>query len=143
MMSSTIRGQVAVAGAGAGTALVTDEPLSFWGGVDPRSGEIIDQHHPLRGESLTGRVLVLPHGRGSCSASGVLLEAIVNGTGPAAILTRRVDPILGLGSILAEELHGRSVPVVVLADSDAREIATGDRVTVTADGTVLIERGGL
>lgn len=89
---------------------------------------------------MTGRVLVLPHGRGSCSASGVLLEAIRNGSGPAAILTTRVDPIIGLGSILADQLYGRPVPVVVLSGPVAGKIATGDLVTVTADGRVLIER---
>jgi predicted aconitase with swiveling domain len=131
-----------VAGQGSGRALVTDEPLSFWGGVDAQTGEIIDRHHPLLGECLTGRVLVLPHGRGSCSASGVLLEAIVGGTGPAAILTTRLDPILGLGSILAEELHGLTVPVVVLDPSDAAKILAGDEIDVDRDGTIRIGAAG-
>ena len=141
-VSAVVRGRVAVAGTGAGRALVTNEPLSFWGGVDPRTGEIIDRHHPLRGECLTGRVLVLPHGRGSCSASGVLLEAIVGGTGPAAILTTRLDPILGLGSILADELHGLTVPVVVLDSDDAACIRAGDEIAVEADGTIRIGAAG-
>jgi predicted aconitase with swiveling domain len=141
-MSAELHGRVAVAGDGQGVALVTGEPLSFWGGLDPVSGEIIDRHHPLRGEVVTGRVLVLPHGRGSCSASGVLLEAIRNGTGPAAILTTRVDPIIGLGSILAEELCGRQVPVVVLPDLIDGTIVTGDTVVVARDGRILVERSG-
>lgn len=133
-----VRGRVAVAGDGAGVALVTDEPLSFWGGLDPATGEIIDRRHPLSGQILTGRVLILPQGRGSCSASGVLLEAIRNGTGPVAILTTRMDPIIGLGSILADELYGQSVPVVVLAATDAATIRTGDAVAVARDGTVRV-----
>ena len=141
-VSLELHGRVAVAGEGRGVALVTDEPLSLWGGLDPRSGEIIDRHHPLCGQVLTGRVLVLPHGRGSCSASGVLLEAIRDGTGPAAILTSRVDPIIGLGSILADELYGRPVPVIVLPDPFDGVIATGDLVTVSPDGRVLVERSG-
>jgi hypothetical protein len=133
-----VRGRVAVAGEGRGRALVTAVPLSFWGGVDPATGEIIDRHHPLSGERLSGRVLVLPHGRGSCSASGVLLEAIVNGTGPAAILTTRLDPIIGLGSILADELYGKTVPVVVLPGDAAERITSGQLVEVSANGVVRV-----
>lgn len=135
-----ITGQVVVAGVGGGAALATDEPLSFWGGVDPRTGEVIDRHHPLSGECLAGRVLALPHGRGSCSASGVLLEAIRNGTAPAAILTTRVDPIIGLGSILGDELYGRPIPVIVLDAAAFALVRTGDAVEVAADGTVHIGR---
>jgi cis-L-3-hydroxyproline dehydratase len=138
-VSSMVAARVAVAGEAEGLALVTDEPLSFWGGVDPRSGEIIDRHHPLRGANLAGRVLALPHGRGSCSASGVLLESIVNGAGPAAILTTRVDPILGLGAILAEELHGRSIPVLVLAAEDFYRLRTGDRIAIDRAGRLQVE----
>ena len=137
-----LHGRVAVAGEGRGVAIVTDEPLSLWGGLDPTSGEIIDRHHPLCGQIVTGRVLVLPHGRGSCSASGVLLEAIRYGTGPAAILTTRVDPIIGLGSILADELYDLPVPVVVLPDLVDGTIETGDLVAVTTDGRILVERAG-
>jgi predicted aconitase with swiveling domain len=135
-------GQVVVAGEGRGVALATREPLSLWGGLDPATGEIIDLHHPLSGQSLTGRVLVLPHGRGSCSASGVLLEAIVNGTGPAAILTTRPDPIIGLGSILADELYRLSVPVVVIAEAEAGSIETGQMVAVRSDGVVMVDPAG-
>ena len=134
-------GRVVVAGTGRGEALVTNEPLSFWGGLDPRTGEVIDRHHPLSGHHLTGRVLVLPHGRGSCSASGVLLEAIRNGTGPAAILTRRVDPIIGLGAILGDELYGSPIPVVVVDEDEARSLRTGQVVEVAADGTVRVDGG--
>ena len=135
-----LRGRAVVAGRAQGRALVTDQPLSFWGGVDPASGEIIDRHHPLSGASLAGRVLVLPRGRGSCSASGVLLEAIRNGVGPAAIVTTRMDPILGLGAILAEELFGTTVPVVVLSGRDAATIRPDEPLTVGPDGSVRLDR---
>lgn len=131
-------GRVLVAGTGSGPALVTNEPLSLWGGLDPRTGEVIDRRHPLSGLCLSGRVLVLPHGRGSCSASGVLLEAIRNRTAPAAIIVSNVDPIIGLGSILGDELFGRPVPVVLLAPADAATISTGDLVQVRLDGTIEV-----
>ena len=76
-----------VPGEARGLALVADTPLSFWGGYNPETGEIIDQRHPLAGEMAAGRVLVIPAGRGSCSGSGVLLESIVYQTAPAAIIT--------------------------------------------------------
>jgi predicted aconitase with swiveling domain len=115
--------------------------LSFWGGLDAETGEIIDRHHPLSGRNVAGRVLVLPHGRGSCSASGVLLEAIRNGTAPAAIITARVDPIIGLGAILGDELYGRPVPVVVLTPEDFASIEDGDLVSLERDGSVTVVPG--
>ncbi len=131
-----LAGTVVVAGAGSGPALITDEPLSFWGGLDPNTGEIIDRHHPLSGQFLTGRVLILPRGRGSCSASGVLLEAIRNETAPAAIITHEVDPIIGLGSILGDELYGRPIPVVVLPPEVAATIRGGATLAVDVDGVM-------
>ncbi len=121
-----------------GEALVTDVPLSLWGGFDPGRGVVIDERHPLRGATLCGRVLVMPSGRGSCSASGVLLESICLGTGPAAILTHRPDPILTLGSVLAEELHGLTVPVGTLAGDVADYMGlTGQTVTLTPTGITI------
>ena len=125
---------VVVDGAAAGQLLVSRMPLSFWGGLDPATGEIIDRRHDLVGERLTGRVLVLPHGRGSCSASGVLLEAIHNGTGPAAIITSRLDPIIGLGAILAQELYGITVPVLVVPDSRVAGLRSGQPASIAAAG---------
>lgn len=118
-----------------GEALVTDVPLSLWGGFDPGRGVVIDERHPLRGATLCGRVLVMPSGRGSCSASGVLLESICLGTGPAAILTHRPDPILTLGAVLAEELHGLTVPVgTVVWEAPALASLAGRMVTLTVAG---------
>jgi predicted aconitase with swiveling domain len=135
---SSMGGTMLVAGAARGIALVTDMPLSFWGGLDPNSGEVIDRRHPWSGQSVTNRVLALPHGRGSCSASGVMLEAVANGVGPAAIIVSRVDPIVGLGAILAEELLAQTIPVVLLADADRRSLHDGDEVAITPDGVVRI-----
>lgn len=131
--------QVVVPGQVTAAAIVADEPLSFWGGLEPNSGEIIDRRHPLSGVNVTGKVLVIPHGRGSCSASGVFLEAIRNGFAPAAVITSRIDPIIGLGSILGDELYGRPVPILVVAEDDRRTIASGDTVTIHLDGWIAVE----
>src|SRR5699024_8812737 len=107
---------VLVAGQGASRrqVLAADVPLSLWGGVDPASGRVIDHHHPLHGESWNGRVLVIPQGRGSCTGSAVLLEAIHAGHAPALIVLSQVDAIIALGAIVAEEVLGQSLPVIVL-----------------------------
>lgn len=136
-----LRGNPVVGGSAAGTALVSDVPLSFWGGYDPERGEIIDRRHPLAGSNAAGRVLVLPSGRGSCSGSGVLLEAIQNGVAPAAIVTSRIDPIIALGAILGDELCGSPLPVVVVREEDRRRFASGHLVTLDDDGAITISRG--
>src|SRR5918992_545613 len=107
------------------TALVLTEALSLWGGMDPASGELIDAHHPQRGASLAGRVVVMPSGRGSSSSASVLAEAVRAGTAPAAILLGEPDLILAVGAAVAEELYGIVVPVVVLSDGQRRRIADG------------------
>lgn len=132
--------QVIVAGSAHGQALAADTALSFWGGYDPDSGEIIDQRHPLCGEMAAGKVLVIPTGRGSCSGSGVLLEAIVNGAAPAAIITSQLDPIIGLGCVLGDELHSRHPAFYVVSEDERRQIRTDDVVTITEDGTITVTR---
>jgi predicted aconitase with swiveling domain len=95
------------------TALVLSEPLSLWGGLDPATGAIIDAHHPRRGASVAGRVLVIPAARGSSSSASVLAEAARAGTAPAAIVLREPDLILAIGAAVAEELYGARIPIVV------------------------------
>ena len=129
-----------VEGEASGEALVLAEPLSFWGGLDSTSGTIIDRHHPQVGEVVSGRVLVMPRGRGSSSSSSTLAEALFLGTGPAAILLAEADPIVALGSLVVNELYGTSAPIVVLTAEAYQRIASGARVTVNAsvDGPVLV-----
>jgi predicted aconitase with swiveling domain len=122
-----------VPGTGRGGVLVLTEPLSFWGGVDPATGDVIDVRHPQRGANVAGRVLVMTSGRGSSSSSSVLAEAVRAGSAPAAIVLAEPDPILALGAIVARELYGRALPVVVSPDPG---IGTGDVVTVRAQPSV-------
>lgn len=124
-----------VAGDAEGPLLVLDAPLSFWGGVDPRRGEIIDHHHPQRGTTVTGTVLVLPSGRGSSSSSSVLAEAIRLGTAPVAIVLGEPDEIIVLGSLVAAELYGRVCPVLVAAE--VPNLRHGEVVRVSADGSIV------
>ena len=125
-----IEGRVLVAGRAAGTALVLDEPLSFWGGLDPITGEIVEVGHPQRGALVTGRILVMPSGRGSSSSATVLAEAIRRGSGPAAIVLREPDGIVAIGVLVAGELYGSAIPVVVCAPRAYAAIRDGSAVTV-------------
>src|SRR4051794_38439652 len=113
------RGRALHPGEGSGVSLPIG-PLSFWGGVDWHDGRIIDVHHASHGESVAGRVLVMPHGRGSSSAAVVLAETIRNGSGPVAVVTRSTDLILLVGAMAAVELYGRDLPILEL-DPDAFE----------------------
>ncbi len=130
-------GQVLVPGQAEGDLLYASEPLSFWGGYDAETGEIIDRRHTLCGENGSGRIMAVPATRGSSTTTAVLLEAIRQGTAPAAILTRGPDMFLALASIVATELYGLVLPVVALAPADFDALGAVDRVRVEASGRVV------
>src|SRR4051812_6600555 len=133
-----IAGRIVVAGRAEGDALVTSEPLSFWGGYDFHTGAIIDRHHPLAGVRATGRILAVPFSKGSSTTTAVLLEAVRAGTAPAAILTTGVDAFFALASIVAGEMYGKSFPVIALEPADFATLKTGERIAIDASGLVEI-----
>ncbi len=139
-MGRLIHGIPVVAGTAQGPALVGDEPLSFWGGYDPQSGEIIDRRHPLSGSIAAGCVLVLPQTRGSSTTTAVLLEAVRSGMAPAAILTTGHDSFLALAAIVARELYGRWFALVSVSQEAAALLHTGDDVAIDPDGTIEVIR---
>lgn len=102
-----------VDGEATGEILLLERPLSFWGGYDPETGTITDVAHPQHGRSLTRRIVVMPHGRGSSSSSAVLAEALRLGTGPAAFVLGEPDQIVVSGVLVARMLYGIVCPVVV------------------------------
>lgn len=126
--------RVLLAGEARGAALVLDEPLSMWGGLDPATGVIIDRRHPQAGETVTGRILVMPSGRGSSSAASVLAEAIRLGTAPAAIVLAEPDGILLVGALVAEEMYGLTCPIVVADPDTYSSLAAGTELAITAEG---------
>ena len=97
-----------------GKVLYCEEGISFWGGVDPNTGVIIDAHHPNHGTSLAGRILMMPTSRGSCSGSGVLVELARNAKAPAALVFRESEDILTLGAMIAEQLFDKPIAVLRL-----------------------------
>ncbi len=138
-MGQVIHGEVVVAGAGAGLVLAADQPLSFWGGYDQITGEIIDRRHPLSGRIATGAVLALPASRGSSTTSAVLLEAAKAGTAPAAIITIGPDRFLALASIVADEVFGKGVPMVAVSAAEFARLGTGMTASVSRNGTITID----
>lgn len=138
-MAELIQGRPVIPGKAQGVALVTDVPLSFWGGYDHRSGEITDRRHPLSGVIAARRVLVLPFTRGSSTTTAVLLEAIKAGTAPAAIVTTNVDTFFALASIVADEMYGTPIPIIAITTAEASAIKSGDQVVITVDGLLQID----
>jgi uncharacterized protein len=122
-----------VPGEAAGAPLRLDEPLSFWGGLDPTTGMIIDRRHPQQSASVIGRMLMMPAGRGSSGGSAVLAEALRLGTGPAAILLLQRDAIVIFGALVAAELYGRQCPVALASTGDWDALAAAARLVVRVE----------
>jgi len=122
---------------GEGQALVLTAPISFWGGVDPKTGRIADVRHPQHGEVIAGRVLFLPGTIGSSSASAVLMELVHNDRAPAALVLHEPDAILLLGLIVAREM-GWKTPVAVRLGREAFETYGTSTVKVAKDGVLTI-----
>ncbi|MEM2679387.1 MAG: DUF126 domain-containing protein [Candidatus Hadarchaeales archaeon] len=132
-----LRGRCVNPGKAEGEALVSREPLSFYGGVDPKTGIVIEKGHELEGKCVKGKILVFPNGKGSTVGSYVIYALKSNGVAPAAILNKETETIVATGVILAD------IPCVDRIDVSM--IKTGDKVVVDADkGLVMIgeEHGG-
>lgn len=123
-----LRGRTISRGRAAGPALVSKDPISFLGGVDPKTGEVIERGHALFGKNIRGTVLVFPGGRGSTVGSYVLYQLKKNGVAPAAIVNADSEPIVAVGAIMA------GIPMVDRLDADP-VAAIADGAAVTVDGT--------
>lgn len=129
-----LEGKVVRAGNASGEALVTEEPISFLGGVDPETGEVVESGHQLEGECVKDRVLVFPNGKGSTVGSYVIYQLASNGLAPAAMINRKTETIVAAGAILAD------IPLVHELDEDpVGTIDTGDQVSVR-NGKVRVEK---
>ena len=131
-----------LAGAASGPIMATNEALSFWGGIDPATGCIIDVHHPLHGACVTGTILMMPSTRGSCTGSGVLLDLALTGRAPAALIFCEDEDVVTLGALIAAEMFGKSLPVLrlnpqafaALAAAPSAQITEG---AITAPGLLI------
>jgi len=113
-------------GVGSGPLLVSPAPISFLSGVDPETGTIVETGHPLRGESVAGKVLAFPYGKGSTVGSYVLYALSRNGHAPAAIVNTEAEPIIATGAIIGE------IPMIDRPGIPISRLKTG--ITVTVDG---------
>jgi len=138
-MERILIGKPIVPGSAKGRATVSTQPISFWGGINPHTGEVIDRRHDRSGTIITGKIFVFPQGKGSSTSSAVLMESIKAETAPAAIINTKVDPVLALGAIVADELYHKTVPVIVLSQEDFDSIDEGDYLVVGPDGKVTIK----
>ncbi|NWG08545.1 MAG: DUF126 domain-containing protein [Chloroflexi bacterium] len=136
----TLTGKPFIAGIASGEALVSRESLSFWGGYDWKTGEIIDRRHPLSGMIAKGKILAIPFTRGSSTTTAVLLEAIRTGTAPSAILTTATDFFFALASIVATELYNSPIPLVAVSESDFQKLQTGDLIEIDNSGRISVTR---
>ena len=131
-------GRLVAPGRARAQALVLDEPLSLWGGLDPATGQVIERRHPQHGAVVSGRALVMPAARGSSSSASVLAEAVRAGTAPAAIVLGEPDLILALGAAVAEELYGIQVPILVLPPDELASIGDGATVDIGPEGALAV-----
>src|SRR5687768_15201559 len=140
MAELTMQGKVIIPGEARGRALVGNEPLSFWGGYDWKTGEIIDRRHMLSGAVARDKILAIPFTRGSSTTTAVLLEAIHAKTAPAAIITTETDFFFALASVVADELYTSPLPLVALSQKDFAQLKTDDIIQIAADGVVTLSR---
>jgi predicted aconitase with swiveling domain len=131
-----IKARVLNAGAASGPVLTLTEPLSFWGGFDPKTGKIIDIHHPQRGTELKGVILLMAETRGSGTASGAIAEAIRRGTAPSAIITIEPDLNIAIGASVAEALYALNCPILAVTAEEFALLAKAVRLSVSVDGTI-------
>ena len=130
-MAKVLTGKVSHPGTADGEVLLLTEPVSFWGGVD-HHGEIIDVHHAQHKAKMTNKILVMPSGRGSSSATAVLAELILTGDGPLAIVMLQCDTILVIGALVSAEIYDISMPIVELDQEQYAQLSDGMHVTVDA-----------
>lgn len=115
-----------------GEVIVTKDPLSFLGGVDPENGTIIDSSHELYGKSISGKILVIPAGKGSTVGSYVIFQMAKNKTAPLAIISLKAEPIIATGAIMA------GIPMVDQPNADILNLLkTGDFMEVDADSGII------
>lgn len=126
-----LKGRIIFKGRAEGEALATKQPISFYGGVDPNTGEIIEKDHELKGQSVKNKILVFPTGKGSTVGSYTLYRMKKNGTAPVGIINQECETIVAVGAIISE------IPCV--DKIDISKIKTGNRVLIDNDTVTLIK----
>ncbi|KAF4947532.1 hypothetical protein FSARC_13950 [Fusarium sarcochroum] len=130
-----LAGRFLITGEADGEVVFSNTPISFMMGVHIKTGIVIDEHHPLLGTSLKNKVVVFPRGRGSCGASGVIMELLRVDAAPAALVFRSLEEILTLGVLVADAMFSKSIPIVLVEDQGVWEkLAGAASVEITRHG---------
>ncbi len=132
-----IAARILNAGTAEGPVLRLDAPLSFWGGFEPLTGEIVDAHHPQRGTNLAGKIVLMAQSRGSGTAPGALAEAIRRETSPAALIMIEPDVNLAIGAEVAATLYGRLMPVLTVRPEGFSTIASWTAAHIDEVGSIV------
>jgi predicted aconitase with swiveling domain len=120
-----LKGRIIFKGKAEGEALVTEMPISFYGGVDPNTGEVIEKGHQLKGQSVKGKILVFPQGKGSTVGSYTLYRMKRNGSAPSGMINKECETIVAVGAIISE--------IPTIDKIDICKIKTGDRLSIDRD----------
>jgi predicted aconitase with swiveling domain len=126
-----LKGRIISRGIAEGEALTTSQPISFYGGVDPETSEILEKGHELQGQLIKGKILVFPTGKGSTVGSYTLYRLKKGGVAPAGIINRECETVVAVGAIISE------IPCV--DEVDISKIETGDIVRLD-NGVVTIKK---
>lgn len=127
-----VRGRKISKGEAEGEVLISAQPISFYGGVDPNNGVVTEKSHPLEGKSVTDKILVFPRGKGSTVGSYVLYRMKKQGTAPKAIINKECETIVAVGAIIAE------IPMVDKLEKDPLELLKdGQKVRVNATAGII------
>ncbi|MHA1753912.1 MAG: DUF126 domain-containing protein [Candidatus Odinarchaeia archaeon] len=128
-----IKGRCICGGKVKGEVLVSKSPISFYGGVDPNTGKVIEKNHELFGISVKDKILLFPYGKGSTVGSYVLYQMAKNKTAPKGIVNIKTEPIIATGCILGE------IPLIDNVKPEVFEkIKTGDFIELNANQGVII-----
>jgi uncharacterized protein len=133
-----IKATVLNKGSAQGPVLVLSEPVSFWGAYDPRSGKIVDTHHPQSGMFLGGHILLLPETRGSGGTPGGIAEAIRRGTAPHGIILMVPDINLAVGAAVAARLYAKQCPVLAVTSGDYHLLVQAKHIIIADDGIITV-----
>lgn len=128
-MGMILEGRIIKYGKVEGEALVSDQPIGFFGGIDPNTGLVIEKGHPLEGKNINGKILVFPTGKGSTVGSYVLYRMKKNGVAPIAIINEECEPIVAVGAIISD--------VTCIDKINIKEIKNGDKVRIEGEKVIV------
>ena len=138
--SVDIEGRVLIAGSADGAALVLDDTLSFWGGFNPVNGEIIDVHHPQYRQRVGGKILCIPHSKGTAGTPGGIAETLRNGSGPLAFVLGEPEVNISVGTLVANRLYEMNSPVLEMSRDQMKQIKTGEAISIDCNGRLSVNR---